>query len=87
MKNRSQLIQHKLGACQCEPGYAGDDCLWDENHVPSLYDLPQGATCDLAERACGSQPVEGYEFYNVATLTCVAAADNVSDTRCSPIDC
>lgn len=58
------------GLCQCDAGYFGSDCSYDENKVPSLYNLQFDGLCDLQTRPCTATPVYGYYFLKKLTLTC-----------------
>ena len=58
------------GKCQCDEGFFGDDCAWDENKVPVLFDMQFEGLCDLQSRPCGSSPVYGDYFLRKPTLSC-----------------
>ncbi|XP_033747033.1 uncharacterized protein LOC117332258 [Pecten maximus] len=57
------------GKCECEEGFASEDCSFDLNTPLQIYGLDNDGLCDIDE-GCGFVVVEGLEFPSDRNYTC-----------------
>ena len=59
------------GVCECGDGYSGEDCSVDLRRPPIITERQDLGLCDKDQKDCSVIVINGFNFLEDASLTCV----------------